>query len=215
MDIIAINLARVVSFMEVQALDPFGKRLDVEAFKELGQRYSFAKVPEEFADLDITKGINFISGECQGVKVDKLTLYQNGLVVDTRSSTDDSQKVIDDLVGLAHELLGAKVDVGRRLFVSQVVFHSNIRMALLNPILQRIIDRLTDSVSAAMNHEYTFDASVVVNAELWQAKITPGVFSIERRADSPFKENTYFSNAPLRTSEHIEILQEFELALAG
>jgi hypothetical protein len=86
-------------------------------------------------------------------------------------------------------------------------------MALLNPILQLVIDRLTDSVSAAMSHKYTFDASVAVNAELWQAKITPGVFSIERRADSPFSEKTYFSNAPLRTSEHIAILQEFESAL--
>jgi hypothetical protein len=80
---------------------------------------------------------------------------------------------------LAHEHLGAKVNVGRRLFVSQLVFHSNVKMALLNPILQQIIDRLTESISGAMNHRYTFDASVVVNAELWQAKITPGAFSIE------------------------------------
>jgi hypothetical protein len=58
-------------------------------------------------------------------------------------------------------------------------------MALLNPILQRIIDRLTESASGAMNHRYTFDASVVVNAGL----IVPS-----RRT-------------------HIETLQEFELAL--
>jgi hypothetical protein len=199
--------------MEVQALDPFGKALDIEAFKELGQRYSFAKVPEQFAELDLQKGINFISGECRGVKVDKLTLYQNGLVVDTRSSTDNCQKVVDDIIGLARELFGAKVKVGRRLFVSQLVFQSDVKMALLNPILQRIIDRLTESVSQDMNHPYAFDASIVVNAELWQAKITPGVFSIERRADTPFTENTYFSNAPLRTADHLEVLQEFESAL--
>jgi hypothetical protein len=213
MDLIAITLARVVSFMDVQALDPFGKTLDIEAFKELGRRYSFAKVPENFAELDMQKGINFISGACDGIKVDKLTLYQNGLVVDTRSSTNDCQAVVDNIIDFAHEMFGAKVKVGRRLFVSQLVFQSDVKMAFLNPVIQRIIDRITESVSKEMNYSYSFDASLLINAELWQAKVTPGVFSIERRADTPFAENMYFSSAPLRTEDHLNVLREFESEL--
>jgi hypothetical protein len=29
----------------------------------------------------------------------------------------------------------------------------------------------------------------------------------------PFSENSYFSSAPLRTAEHIELIQQFEAAM--
>jgi hypothetical protein len=41
------------------------------------------------------------------------------------------------------------------------------------------------------------------------------MFSIERRAEVPFVENTFFSNAPLRTREHVELVKAFEDSLIG
>jgi hypothetical protein len=45
------------------------------------------------------------------------------------------------------------------------------------------------------------------------SKLAPGYFSIERRAEVPFRDNKYFSSAPLPTQDHVAILQEIEKAL--
>jgi len=35
-------------------------------------------------------------------------------------------------------------------------------------------------------------------------------FTIQRRVDTPFGENKYFSEAPLPTEIHLDLLQQFE-----
>ena len=60
----------------------------------------------------------------------------------------------------------------------------------------------------------TFEpVSIAMHLDISQTKLNPGFFSIERRAEVPFSEDTYFSQAPLRTTEHLELIQEFEAAL--
>ncbi len=87
MELIATTLARLACFFEVQGLDPFGKTTDLQAIKELVKRYSFEKWPQTFAELDFAKGIELSAGTCNGINVDKVSLYTNGIAVDTRSST--------------------------------------------------------------------------------------------------------------------------------
>jgi hypothetical protein len=67
-----------------------------------------------------------------------------------------------------------------------------------------------------MKHPFIFEpTAILINADLSQAKIGPAIFSVERRADIPFSENIYFSSAPLRTSEHLDVVKEFEASLLG
>ena len=57
--------------------------------------------------------------------------------------------------------------------------------------------------------------AILLNVDTSQTKAAPAIFSIERRAEIPFAENTYFSSAPLRSAEHIEIVKAFEASLLG
>jgi hypothetical protein len=213
MELVAISLARVVSFLEVLSLDPFGRNSSLDVFRNIGSRYSFAQVPQTFAEIDFQKGVELSSGKCNGINVDKLTVYHNGIVVDTRTSTEESEKVLHDVLDLARDLFGAEVKSSRRVFWSQLVFRSNIRLALIHPAIEKIVARLTASVSTDLKHPYVFDPAIVIGADLSQTKIAPAAFSIERRAEIPFSENTYFSSAPLRTPEHVELLEQFEASL--
>jgi hypothetical protein len=87
-------------------------------------------------------------------------------------------------------------------------------LAALNPALPKIANVLTERTSAGMRHPFLFEPTAVLfNVDTSQAKSPPAMFSIERRVDVPFEENTYFSQAPLRTAEHIEILNTFEASL--
>ena len=82
-------------------------------------------------------------------------------------------------------------------------------------MLQPIADRLTKRASMDLKHPVVFEPSaILIGADLSQLKIGPSAFSIERRSETPFSENEYFSAAPLGTAEHLELISEVEAALA-
>lgn len=216
MELISIVRARMVAMIQLQQWDPFGRALTLEALGRIGGRYSFIKVPTKLEDIDLQKGAELQEGRLGDIRIDRITIFLNGIVIDTRSSTEDSEKVLNDIISLALESFGAIIKPARQSFVSQFVFHSNMRLAALNPVFPKVAAVLTERASADLKHPFTFEpTAILLNADTAQAKTAPAMFSIERRAEIPFAENTYFSNAPLRTAEHIELVKTFEASLPG
>ena len=200
--------------IQVHQWDPFGRALKLEALERFRGRYTFTKFPTRLEDIDPAKGIELNEGKFGEIRIDRITVFQNGIIIDTRSSTEDSEKVLDDIIALANEAFGAVIHPVRKGFTSQFIFQSNMRMLALHPIVPKIAETLTSHASADFKHPFTFEPSALLfNVDLSQAKTAPAVFSIERRAEIPFAENTYFSNAPLRTAEHIEVIKQFETAM--
>jgi hypothetical protein len=211
---ISIALARIAAFVEINALDPRGSNTLSESVRRLIEHYGFTRVPEPTAQLESDTGVKFGDGRLGSIAIDTLHLFHNGLLIDTRSSTDDSRKVLEDVLSLAKELNGAHVVINRHHFISQIVFRSKLNLFFLNPILNPIADRLSKRLSSDLNTLVVFEpTSVIVGPQTWDRKIAPSVFSIERRLEVPFNENTYYSQAPLTTNEHIKFIEEFEIAL--
>ena len=216
MELVSITRARLTTLIQFQEWDPLGKTLTLEALAKLGDRYSFAKSPTKLEDLDFQKGIELLEGRFGDVRIDKIAIYPNGIVIDTRSSTEDSEKILNDILALAHEAFGATIKPVRHSFASHIIFRSTMRLASLNPVLPKIAGILTERGSADLKHPFTFEPTAILfNVDSSQAKIAPQMFTIERRAEIPFAENTYFSSAPLRTAEHIAIVKTFEESLLG
>ena len=216
MELVSITLARLTALIQFQEWDPLGKTLTLEALAKLGGRFSFAKRPTKLEDVDFQKGIEFIEGSFGDLRIDKIAVFLNGIVIDTRSSTEDSERVLSEILALIHEAFGAKIKPARQTFASHIVFRSGMRLSSLNPVLPKIAEVLTEQSSADLRHPFTFEPTAVLfNIDSSQVKIAPQMFSIERRADIPFAENTYFSGAPLRTKEHIELLKRFESAITA
>ena len=139
----------------------------------------------------------------------------NGIVVDTRSSTDDSEKVLNDILALTQEAFGAVIKPARD-FVSQIMFHSNVRLAALNPIFRKITDILTQRASADLKHTFAFEPA----ATPLQCRYIPGQdrpSNVLNRAASryPLCRKHLFLQRPLRTAEHLDVLKAFEDSLLG
>jgi hypothetical protein len=216
MEIIAIALARVAALVEVQQWDPLGKASSLEAVAKLGSRFRFTRVPMKLEELNLQKGLELCEGTIGDIRIDRLTIFANGIVIDTRSSTEDSEKVLSEILAVANEAFGAKIAPARLTFTSQLIFRSNMQLAALNPILPKLAGILTDRVSGDLKHAFEFQpTAILLNVDTSQAKTLPAMFSIERRAEVPFVENTFFSNAPLRTREHLELVRAFEDSLIG
>jgi len=216
MELVSITLARVAALVQFQEWDPFGKALSLEAIATINRRYSFTKSPTKLEDLDPQKGIELVEGRLGDIRIDRLNVYLNGIVIDTRSSTENSEKVLTDILALAHEVFGATIKPVRQSFASQFIFRSDMRLAALNPVLPKIAGVLSERASADLKHPFSFEPTAILfNVDTSQTKTPPVLLTIERRAEIPFAENTYFSSAPLRTAEHIEIVKEFETSLLG
>jgi hypothetical protein len=167
-------------------------------------------------DLNLQKGIELLEGRLGDIPIDRVSVFLNGIVIDTRSSTENSEKVLNDILTLAREAFGATIKPVRQSFVSQFIFRSDMRLAALSPLFPRIADILSQRASADLKHPFSFEpTAILLNVDTSQTKAAPAIFSIERRAEIPFAENTYFSSAPLRSAEHIEIVKAFEASLLG
>ena len=81
----------------------------------------------------------------------------------------------------------------------------------LNPALMRLADRIARTVSQFGEQPVEFSTSgVIIGCDVWNMKLGPAPFTIERRVDTPFSANKYFSSAPLPTEDHIAFLKQFE-----
>jgi hypothetical protein len=214
MELISIALARVVAFLEIRTVDPSGKKSTPELVQDIAKRYSFSRAPQNIAEMDFEKGLELAVGKLGNINIDRLVLLSNGVMIDTRSSTDDSERVLANLLEWSKEALGARVEPSRKNFVSQIVFRSELQLSLLNPALLPLSERLSAFVSSELKQPINYEpTAILIGTDTSLTKLSPVQFSIERRAERPFFENTYFSNAPLRTSEHLEVVEHFEDAL--
>lgn len=214
MQLISIGLGRVVQFVDVRTVDPSGKTSTPELFNKIAARYSFVKAPQSFDEMDVEKGVDFSIGKLKEINIDRLSVYQNGVLVDTRSSTDDSEKVLVDIWTWIREELGVTIRPTRVNFVSQLIFRSDLRLSLLNPVLTPIADRISKSVSGDLKQTFSYEPiGILMGPDPTQTKLSPYQFTLERRSDTPFMENVYFSVAPLRTAEHLEIVKQLEEAI--
>src|ERR1035438_740837 len=127
MDLVAITQARAVSFLEIDSLDPRGTTTAPNGLRELAGRYSFEKIPQNLADLDFQKGITFQAGYLGEIAIDQIVLYHNGLMIDTRSSTDNSLLVLRDILDYTKQNAGATFVPKRVHVISNIVFRSDLR----------------------------------------------------------------------------------------
>lgn len=215
MELIAVNLARLVAFLEIQGFDPRGQTSTPAGLKRISDRYAFAKTPQTFEEFNFEKGVEFLAGRLGEINIDKLTLFGNGLTIDTRSSSDDCERVLTDLLLAAKETNGITLHPSRQMHLSNVIFRSSLRLSVMHTALRLVADRVAASVSEDYHQEVYFEPSLVWTADASRIGLKPSPFTIERRANVPFSENTYFSAAPLGTSEHLALLQEFENVLGS
>jgi len=217
MESITILQARTIAFLQTEELDPRGKVSAPDLLKAFGGQYEFSVLPQVFGhDFDPQKGIEFRCGKLGTINIEKILVFPRAVAVDTRSSTDDSDYVLDEALRWVQKFVGRStpIQLPRRSYWSQLSFQSDFRLSLLNPIFEGLATRITDSVSQQTNLPLQYElVSFNLHFDQLMAKFTPGYFSIERLVDTPFSDNKYFSNAPLKTTEHVCILEEFEAAL--
>lgn len=218
MELSAVTLARCIGFVEMFDLNPRGRVFFPEILEALVKRCHFQKFPKEYSELDERKGVDFLEGKWGEVTVDKLTLYQDGILIDTHSSTADSERILHEALSWAASEFGVTYRpemIKRKAYVSGLTFYSEAPiLAALNPTLSALSDRISRAVSEIFRNDFRYEPTgITAHYDLSLKQIPVAAFTIQRRLQTPFSENKYFSEAPLPTDVHLELLKEFEANL--
>ena len=221
MKIISIESGQVVQLVPTDEVRPEITHFVPTIIDIIKDRYEFVSVP---TSLDaIRQGMIFQHGQLKtddkAIVVNELKIYNDGILATARN-TDECDLIADDVIEWAINTLGYRPPETQipRTYTSTIVveFDDRIERAF------KVIDIIGPKLSNLLKRAYSFD----IDIELLRFSIaadphkvpqyTQSEFAIERRtgerAGGPF-ENRFYCVAPVRTSEHQELLTEFEQAL--
>lgn len=208
-----ILLARVLAYINIADVLP-GTVFVPDFFDALIERYRFQQYAKKREDIDIKKGIEFADGLAGKVAIERFVIWENILVLETRISTEASKETLESMLAWATEKFELRYqagDIKRFAYISDIGFESDASLLIVDPVLKW----LSDQTSVALSHiwqesvEYLpISLKIGHDPVLRHLGIAP--FSIERRAAERFSDNMYFSEAPLPTTLHLDLLAEFE-----
>lgn len=218
MKISSVMRAQSMRTLRPRIFDPFSGHTLVE---EIQEQYHFKQVP---TPQDITNGVpsNFIFGKVrkgdedipiEGMSVTYFGTFATVVTAWTRTSTDDADfflKSVSDWMTRKHQL-----DLTPTMPTN---YFSQLEVILDKTLLQRLVglQQFGTAVGALLRH-YGFHkypdfepSGFSLNFDGTKPDRYASAFSLERRVGTPFEDNKYFTQAPLRTDDHIEILKQIE-----
>lgn len=220
MKFICTKLARTIWVVDMNHLNVEGRSL-LDLFQGIGKRYRFGRYPQGLTDYNKEGALEFNSGTfLKGANADLrvgLTIYNNGLAADSLSSTDNSEAFLQDIAAWAAKKHSFNFDsalIKRKSHISQIEVQFENELPLVNPKLNFLPEKLYSQIVPfdGTLMEYRFGGISSWTEDL-QKERSLNSFRLERKWNTPFETNIYFSTAPMTTQQHVSILNEIEAAL--
>lgn len=214
MRLLAVNSARAIWLVKTIRLNPRGRNL-LPAMIGLAERYKFSKLPQtnnlaaQPLDLKFESGV-FEATDGTPVAVN-LSILDDGLIAETRASTDESDRFLADALTWASDEFGLPhySDLGvEQLYASELTVQLNLSIQVFSEKFLGFAERLRLGVSNNPGLPMEFTALHFGPDPSQTQKVAP--FRIERLVNVPFHKKEYYSGAPLTTSEHLELLEMME-----
>lgn len=223
MKIISVDCARTTWLFPLSEINPSGRSF-TKAFLDLKARYNFRKFPAHTLDFDSeSKGLIFNEGEFtngDGVPIIvKLSIFTDGIVSDTWSSTGDSENFLVDVMKWIKEEHGFSLPPDRKI---RKLYLSELTVSMA-PEYSQAFSRfraLTDLMSARLeesgrpNEGYVFGGFSLWASD-WKQPHAPSAYRFEIKVGSSPGDNRFYASAPLPTEVHAEMLREQEGLLVG
>ncbi len=220
MKLLSVQLARSIWLCHTDDFNPKGRSLGHIIIPLLVDLYKFKNFPSTKDMLDEAKGIKFEGGQFQ-TKDDEVitlnfTLFKDGLVVDTQSSTTHSDDFLIDILTRFHDDLKLphfEQIIRGKNYNSQLYVSTDKSLELINPKLKEISNYLSEHVVGHGKVSYEVGGLAFWPDQL--KAINPSPFSLERQINVPFSEKRYYSASALQTEKHFELLVKLENILGG
>jgi hypothetical protein len=223
MRVLKINIARAIWTFPLGDLNPKGYAFSLELINWLKDRYQFQKYPSSAYDLDTeTKSLNFAGGKFKITNEESaqeiyiavgLSVYNDGLVANTESSTGLSEHFLEEVIDATVKefALVPPRNIRKKLYYSEMDVQLEKPLILVNPKLELIGEKLRNFRPEDPEVHFEFSGLSFLPQRDKQTMISS--FGIERKIGSDWSENRYYSRAPLQTDAHLAVLEELEKLL--
>lgn len=184
------------------------------AAAELAKRYSFAGVPTGLADIEGNK-ISFRQGVFNDVGIESLEIYGDGIILSSKCPSDVLDALLADLIQWmesAFNMHPVETHTINRNYESNILVRSDANILGALDILRPVQDLVAKSLKATNGTEAKFDTfglGFAADHSLIPS-LKPIAFRVERRVGVAFDMNYYVSAAPLRTADHLKVLERLE-----
>ena len=212
MKIYAVRSAKSIWLLPTYFLNPKGIFL-LPAVELLKARYMFARTSPDVSGDD--KSLKFEHGAFKStngnVEILSMTIHGDGIVVETRSSTDDGDQFLEDVISWVSQEFGLPISSElpfKKIYASELNVEFLRLPALLNPEFTYFFD----SVSSAIANEHTGKAQLLqltLGTDQTRTK-SPPTFIIAREIDTPIEAKRFYSFSPTKTDIHISLLEKLE-----
>lgn len=191
--------------------------------RKIQDQYGFVSAPttaQDFLPADPTDPLVFTHGKLivdgRTIVIDKLSVFAQALAV-ASASTEDADLFLEDILKWSPTPLGPVFSEisPRRVYINQ------LELTLDTPLehccsMAFQFGQTLSGLFEAYGYEQGFP-----RFQVYSLGMTPDPallrlaceFRIERRVGVPYESNVYFAQAPLRTADHIKMLEEFERIL--
>jgi hypothetical protein len=178
--------------------------------KAYEERYGFLQAPRMLSDYDLSKGVTFLHGFFNNRVIDKFQVFSNGLVVEAKLDTDDCDRFLDDVFKWVSERGGIEFTPSEpvtRHYVSQLEIQSNLELAHFFPRLAPLGRQIAEILRGygQMVPDYA-----VSGLSFGVSPNDVAGFRFEGREGANVPRGTFFSQARMRTSDHLRILDVME-----
>lgn len=179
----------------------------------LVDRYSFQKYPPSLDEFN-EQGVEFFHGKWRGTTIQKFTILNSLLMLQTRSDTDDAKRILEDILTWGAEKFNLTYNpemISGFGYVSSLTFYSDAPLLNESAAMTNLALRTGQLVSDIWKEPIEYrGVSIAVGHDPLSRKYPIAMFTIQRRADTRFSSNKYSSEAPLPTNAHLELLEMYE-----
>lgn len=212
----AVRQARVMWLFPTDEINPQGKYF-LPLLMELTKRYNFANIPDVAAAMKKNAGIvlehgSYTYGTSGDFQID-LGIYNDGLVGDTKSDTDISDSLLNDVLAwLKKEHSFAYPTDMRKTYASKLHFEVSGSLNSLNAKLEKFSKAISSKSQYFGKVDYELGGLNFVAQQV--GPLLPQVFRFEREENRPFSSNRYYSFAAMPTKDHIALIEQLEQILS-
>ena len=194
MKLVAIEMSRLTALFQISRLR--GGLYIPHATAEIAKRYKFWRVPNSFEDTEGGK-LEFRHGVFGDIAIDALELYNDGIIVASRSDSKLVDEFLTDFISWIEQNLGIstrKSHSVNKMYESTVIVESDKDILLpLKPYAEAgrmLEDKLHESSGLRVRYESFGFTLAADHTKIPTMK--PVLFRVERKADANFSLNCFF-----------------------